>query len=150
METEKTYFYKWLRPDSDDRVMERLNALSWFDKNGIYCSVPIPGKAVPTLQEMKDNIEWWEREFAGQKVWWLTVVDPNAKGSKESRDFMKDILPRYVHGLALINHSALGRMAANIFFGLHSPTYPVKMFSDSTSAKEWLIAQKSLHHVESR
>ncbi len=137
--TDPNKFLYLLPPGPDDKVTYKRTSIEWFKPNGIFCSVPIPVKEPITLSEAKENVLAWERDHQGKKICWLTVVDPEAKSNKEMRDYFAEIFPKYVIALAFINTSALGRMAANIFFGLKPATFPVKMFANAEEAEKWLV-----------
>lgn len=65
----------------------------------------------------------------------ITYARPSRK---EDRDEAAELLAKVVKAMAMVSRSPLGRMIANLFFGLKPPPYPVKMFSDEKEAKEWL------------
>lgn len=44
--------------------------------------------------------------------------------------------------MALLVGSAVNKMIANFFIGMHRQTVPVKMFTDRGSAVEWLREQR--------
>ncbi len=125
-------------PEIGAEVIERPADFIWFSKDNILCSVPKEKAVELTMEESMKQIEEWEAEHADKKYWMLSVVNPHAKSSKEQRDWAAEILPKYVHGIACINDSALGRMAINLFIGLRPPTYPLKMFKSSEEAFEWI------------
>lgn len=135
---EKSKYFHYLLPGKDDHVMERVNDFLWFDENGFICSVPKEVAVQISRKEIMDQIEEWEREYGLERRCMITVVNPYVKSTKEERNFVAEIFPKYIKALAVINHSALGRMAINLFVGLRPPTYPMKVFKDSVEAKNWL------------
>lgn len=135
---EKSKYFQYLKPGTDDSVMERQNDFLWFDENGFICSVPKEDPVALTRKEIMDQIEEWEKQYGLERRCMITVVNPYVKSTKEERDFVAEIFPKYIKALAVINHSALGRMAINLFVGLRPPTYPMKVFKDSREAKNWL------------
>ncbi len=118
--------------------METETSISWFESEDLYCSIPIPKAPAPTMEEMKQSEAEWVERMGSRKVRWLVVVDPKGKSSKESRDYMGKILPKYISAMALVCTSALARMAATLFFHLKPQPFPAKMFSNAQDARQWL------------
>ena len=83
------------------------------------------------MEEFKKITKW-------KKVCLLIDTTNSTPSSKEVRDYAAEIFPELVKAIAMVSKSALGRMIANLFFGLKPPPYPVKMFSEEAEAKEWL------------
>ena len=118
-------------------VSELPTSTTWIDENGICCS--ISKKHPPqTLEETKKGVEEFKKITKGKKVCLLIDTTNSTPSSKEVRDYAAEIFPDLVKAIAMVSKSALGRMIANLFFGLKPPPYPVKMFSEETEAKEWL------------
>lgn len=128
-----------LFPEEGDKVYVEKGSIAWFDKNGIYISVPFKEVVPMTIDDIKLSEENWLKNHGTSKICMISVVHPQAPSTKEMRDYMALILPNYLKAFALISSSALGRMAANIFFGLKPQSYPAKMFSNPDKAKRWLI-----------
>lgn len=135
---EKSLYFKYLMPGNEDVVTERINDFIWFDENNILCSVPKETVVKVTLEESKQEILEWEKVHGNKKFCMITVVNPYTKSTKEERDFIAEVFPKYISALAVINDSALGRMAINLFIGLRPPSYPLKVFKEARLAKEWL------------
>ena len=118
-------------------VIDWPTSIVWFDENGILCA--ISKKAPPqTLEEAKESMKDFEKLTGGKKVCMLIDITNSPPTSKEMRDYSATELPKIVRALAMISESALGKMIANLFFGLKPPSYPTKMFSNEKDAKEWL------------
>lgn len=139
---EKSKYFAYLQPEPEDPVVERINDFIWIDKHNIICSVPKENSVKLSLKEFYDQISWWEENFGTERRYMVTVVNPHVKSTKEERDLIAEIFPKYVLGLAVLNDSALGRMAINLFIGLRPPTYPLKVFKKATDAKNWLLSLK--------
>jgi hypothetical protein len=135
---EKSLYFQYLMPDEGDEVMERDNDFIWLDKDDLLCSVPKEKQVAGTIELVKKQIAEWVVKYGDRKCFMVIVVNPHGKSTKEERDFIAEVFPKYINALAVINHSALGRMAINLFVGLKPPTYPLKVFKDATTAKEWL------------
>ena len=110
----------------------------WFDENGILCSI---AKKVPqqTLEEAKETMIDFIKITGGKKVCLLSDSTDSAPVNKEMRDYVAEVLPNVAKAVAIISRSAVGKMAANLFFSLKKQPYPVKMFNDEAEAKEWLM-----------
>lgn len=118
-------------------IFELPTSTMWFDENGICCS--ISKKHPPqTLEESKKAVEDFKKHTKGKKVCMLLEITNSTPSSKEIRDYAAEEFPKLVIAIAMISKSPLGRMVANLFFGLKPPSYPTKMFSNEQDAKEWL------------
>jgi hypothetical protein len=119
------------------KAIEFPTSTMWFDENGILCS--ISKKAPPqSIEESKKGMEEFYKIFGNEKHCMLIDITNASPTNKEARDYAATELPKVVKAIAMISNSALGRMLANLFFGLKPPPYPAKMFSNETKAKEWL------------
>ena len=109
----------------------------WFDENGILCSI---AKKVPlqTVDEAKSTMDEFVKITGGKKVCMLADSTDSTPVNKEMRDYIAEVLPNVVKAVAIISRSAVGKMAANLFFSLKKQPYPVKMFTDEAEAKKWL------------
>lgn len=118
-------------------LIETATSTVWFDENGICCSV---SKKHPpqSLEETKKAVEDFKKLTNGKKICMLLDITNSTPSSKEVRDYAAEEMPNLVIAIAMISQSPLGRMVANLFFGLKPPPYPTKMFSNEKEAKEWL------------
>lgn len=124
-------------PPENTEVFELPNSTMWFDENGILCSV---AKKVPqqTLEEAKKTMVEFIKITGGKKVCLLSDSTDSPPANKEMRDYAAEVIPEIAKAVAIISRSAVGKMAANLFFSIKKQPYPVKMFNDETEAKEWL------------
>ena len=122
---------------NDREVFDFPTSTMWFDENGILCSI---SKKVPpqTVEEAKKTLEEFRKITGGKKVCMLSDSTDSAPVNKEMRDYVAEILPDIAKAVAIISRSAVGKMAANLFFSIKKQPYPVKMFTDEREAKEWL------------
>ena len=118
-------------------VFEFPTSTMWFDENGILCSI---AKKVPqeTVEQAKKTIVEFLKITAGKKVCLLSDSSDSPPANKAMRDYAAQVLPEIVKAVAIISRSAVGKMAANLFFSIKKQPYPVKMFTDEMEAKEWL------------
>ena len=123
-------------PDNTE-VFEFPASTMWFDENGILCSI---AKKVPqqTIEEAKKTMVEFKKIIGGKKVCLLSDSTHSPPANKEMRDYAAEVIPEIVKAVAIISRSAVGKMAANLFFSIKKQPYPVKMFTDETEAKEWL------------
>lgn len=118
-------------------VFEFPTSTMWFDENGILCSI---AKKVPqqTVEEAKKTMEEFRKITGGTKICLLSDSTDSPPANKEMRDYAAEVMPEIAKAVAIISRSAVGKMAANIFFSIKKQPYPVKMFIDENEAKEWL------------
>lgn len=124
-------------PPKDTKVFELPNSTIWFDEYGILCSV---AKKAPqqTLEQAKKTMIEFEKITGGQKVCLLSDNSNSPPVNKEMRDYAAEVIPQIVKAIAIMSNSAVGKMAANLFFSLKKQPYPVKFFDDEKEAKQWL------------
>ncbi|REG83463.1 hypothetical protein C8N25_118108 [Algoriphagus antarcticus] len=124
-------------PPDDAEVIDFPNSTMWFDEFGILCSV---AKKVPqqTLEEAKVTMEEFRKLTGGKRICLLSDSTDSPPANKELRDYAAEVMPEIAKAVAIISRSAVGKMAANLFFSIKKQPYPVKMFDDESEAKEWL------------
>lgn len=124
-------------PPDDVKVIEFPTSTMWFDEHGILCSV---SKKVPqqTVEEAKKTIAAFIQLTGGKKICLLSDSTDSDPLNKEMRDYVAEVIPEIVKAVAVISRSAVGTMAANLFFSIKKQPYPVKMFTEESEAKEWL------------
>jgi len=112
-------------------------SIMWFDEFGILCSV---AKKVPqqTIEEAKKTMIEFTKITGGKKICLLSDSTDSPPADKEMRDYAAEVIPEIAKAVAIISRSAVGKMAANLFFSIKKQPYPVKMFTDETEAKDWL------------
>lgn len=124
-------------PPNNAHVIELYASTIWFDEDGILCSI---AKKVPqqTIEEAKKSIEEFLKITGGKKVCMLSDSTNSPPVNKEMRDFAAEVIPDIVKAIAIMSNSAVGKMAANLFFSLKKQPYPVKFFDNEHDAKKWL------------
>ncbi|MEO6189394.1 MAG: hypothetical protein ABIO44_02560 [Saprospiraceae bacterium] len=124
-------------PPVNTKIIEFPTSTMWFDEHGILCSV---AKKVPqeTVEEAKKTMVEFLKLTGGKKVCLLSDSTDSPAANKEMRDYAAEVIPEIVKAVAIISRSAVGKMAANLFFSIKKQPYPVKMFNDENEAKEWL------------
>lgn len=113
------------------------NSFLWFDENGILCTI---AKAVPpqSLEDAKKGMEVFLKITGGKKVCMLSDSTNSPPVNKEMRDYAAEVIPQVAKAIAIMSRSAVGRMAANLFFSLKKQPYPVRFFDNEDEAKQWL------------
>lgn len=126
-----------MAPPPGVKVYDQPTSFMWFDENGILCSV---AKKVPaqTVEEAKKNMVTFLEITGGKKVCLLSDNTDSPPANKEMRDYAAEVIPEIVKAVAILSRSALGKMAANLFFALKKQPYPVRFFDNEKDAKEWL------------
>ena len=124
-------------PPPNTKVFEFPTSSMWFDENGILCSI---AKKVPqqTVEEAKKTMKEFIEITGGKKICLLSDSTDSPPANKEMRDYAAEVMPEIAKAVAIISRSAVGKMAANLFFSIKVQPYPVKMFADETEAKDWL------------
>lgn len=124
-------------PPENVEVIDFPTSIMWFDEHGILCSV---AKNVPpqTVEEAKKTMVELRKLTGGKKICLLSDSTDSPPSNKEMRDYAAQVIPEIAKAVAIISRSAVGMMAANLFFSIKKQPYPVKMFSEEAEAKAWL------------
>ncbi len=124
-------------PPHDAELIDFPTSTMWFDEFGILCSV---AKKVPqqTVEDAKITMVDFRKFTGGKQVCMLSDSTDSPPANKEMRDYAAEVMPEIAKAVAVISRSAVGKMAANLFFSIKKQPYPVKMFTDENEAKEWL------------
>jgi hypothetical protein len=126
-----------IKPPDNVKVHEAPGGILWIKDNVLYfCGKKID--RVQTAEENEEELQLLQKMVGSKKMCMildLTYAKPPAKGE---RDKAAGEMEKLVKAMALVGSSPLGRMVANLFFGLKPPTYPVKMFSNVKDAEEWI------------
>jgi len=126
-----------MEPPKNAKVYDWETSTFWFDENGILCS--ISKKTAPlSLEHTERIVEGFKKIIGDKKVCMLIDVTHSRESSREVRSYAAKELPKFVKAIAMVSHSALGKMLANLFFTLKAQPYPTKMFNDEDKAREWL------------
>jgi hypothetical protein len=124
-------------PPNNVKIIDFPTATMWFDEHGILCSI---AKKIPSqsVEEARETIKEFRKITGGKKICLLSDSTDSPPANKELRDYAAEVMPDIAKAVAIISRSAVGKMAANLFFSIKKQPYPVKMFNDETEAKEWL------------
>src|SRR5437879_4825650 len=102
-----------MEPPKNTEIIESPASTSWFDENGILCS--ITKKTEPqTLEQTKTAVEDFKKRLNGKKVCLLIDSTHSSESSKEVRDYVAMEFPKFVTAMAVISSSELGKMLANL------------------------------------
>lgn len=126
-----------MKPPENVKVIDLPSSTIWFDDNGILHSV---AKRVPqqTIAQAELALEEFKKITGGKKVCMLSDSTESPPVNKEMRDYAARVIPDLVKAIAIMSRSAVGKMAANLFFSLKKQPYPVKFFDDEEEARTWL------------
>ncbi|MFL5763813.1 MAG: STAS/SEC14 domain-containing protein [Bacteroidia bacterium] len=110
----------------------------WWLSNDILYSV---GKKDPVkLSKEEEEAEFaaFKKVAGDSKVCMIIDITHAKPTGKQERDKAAEELNKLVKAMAMVTASPLGRMVANLFFGLKPPAYPVKMFTNLEEAEKWI------------
>lgn len=110
----------------------------WMDEDGIVYSVPKPGVGPSTRAESEETIERFKEIMNYEKRCMILQSGSDPLPNKEDRKWIAKELEALTKAMAIIYTSPMGRMMANLFFGLMPASYPVKFFSNEKEAREWI------------
>lgn len=110
---------------------------TWFDEDGILCSISKKGPP-HTLEDTKKRFDEFKKVIDNKKICMLVDVTNTNESTREIRNYAAEELPKIVKAIAMVSTSAVGKMLANLFFTLKTQPYPTKVFNNEKDAKKWL------------
>jgi len=110
----------------------------WWIKDDILYSLGKKDAVRGTKEEEEADLKKFKEIIGDRKMCMILDITYAKPSKREERDRAAEELQKMVKAMAMVTTSPLGRMVANLFFGLKPPTYPVKMFSNLPDAEEWI------------
>lgn len=111
----------------------------WLDDDGI-----LNAKYKKNVVVNKDSLDETYLIIRGiigsNKVCQLIDLSNRKDTSKEVRDYAVVENAKFMKAQALLVNSTLTKYIANLYISLKSVTYPIKLFTNETEAREWLKA----------
>lgn len=126
-------------PPPNVKLHDFATSTVWLDEDGIVFSSPKLNAPAATKEESMVYIEKFRELVNNEKA--CIVVQTNGSDklpSKEDREWVASELESITKAMAVVYVSPLGRMMANLFFGLKPSKYPVKFFSNQYAAHDWI------------
>lgn len=126
-----------MTPPDNVEIHESSGGIWWISEDVLYS---IGKKDAPKLskEEGLKELELFKEIIGDRKICMVLDITHAKPSQREERDLAAVELEKLVKAMAMVTTSPLGRMVANLFFGLKPPSYPVKMFSNIEDAKVWI------------
>lgn len=130
-----------LNPADKSKVRNHPLAVLWFE-DGILHKV---SKNVPrSVDSVRDLYSEIRSMTDGKKVCALIEVSREAISLKETRELLREEIPKTFSALAILTSSQLGRMIGILLTVLAPSDIPAKVFSDEAEARQWLKEHEHL------
>lgn len=97
-------------------------------EEGILCAISKKKESPQTLEDVKKSIDDFKKITQGEKVCMLLDITNSTPTPKEIRDYIALEMPKIAKAIAMLSNSPLGKMVANLFFGLKPPPSQLKFF----------------------
>lgn len=108
------------------------------DATGIYFSSGKNNLFTRTSLERGAELDSIIGERGGKKICVVVDISTSKPISKSEREEVAKQLELTVSAMAVLIQGPLSRMMANLFLGLSSPSYPVRIFTSRTEAVKWI------------
>lgn len=126
-------------PPPNVKLHDFPSSTVWLDEDGIVYSIPKLNAPVPTKEESMEILKKFRELIGNKKCCFISQTNGSDKlPPKEDREWVALELEAITKAMAVVYVSPLGRMMANLFFGLRPSSYPVKFFSNQHAAYEWI------------
>ena len=101
-------------------------------------------EAKVTLEDAKEVLEArLQMHTADEKQLLLVDIRNNPSSSREAKEFGRsEEVRNTTQALALITGNQLSRLLGNFYISFNKGNYPVKLFSNTNEATEWLLQQR--------
>jgi hypothetical protein len=126
-----------IKPPENVEIYESRGGQWWIEDDILY-SIGKKDAVKATKEEGEKELAEFKRIIGDRKICMILDVTHARPSNREERDLAAVELEKMVKAAAMISKSPVGRMVANLFFGLKPPSYPVKMFSNVDEARKWI------------
>jgi hypothetical protein len=126
-----------MKPPPGTSYLETPLTTMWFEKKDLFCSVTKKGSLL-NMEGLQQTFEYIRAHAGEKKVCWLGDVTDAPPANKAVREYAAKETPHVVKALALITNSTFSRLLAELFMLVQKPPYPVKLFSNEESGRQWL------------
>jgi hypothetical protein len=123
------------------KTYELTNSVVWFDESGILYSRPKELITDVGVDQVKEEMKRFREILMPHKqVCMIAEAHPGGTKlpKKGDRDMMADEVASVTKAMAVIISSSVSKMIINLFFAFKPPPYPMRMFNDEASAKNWI------------
>jgi hypothetical protein len=118
---------------------ELPSSILWIKDGVVYSSPKIGDTKEPTAEQMKKDMHSLKSFVGNEKICLVVEINPKSRpASRKERDAVAAEIASMVKAMAVITSSPITKMLVNLFFGLKSPAYPVKMFLTEKDATNWV------------
>lgn len=129
-----------MTPPNTAEVHDFPANLVWFDEDKIYYSIAKPNVPAMGKEELVEFMRRLRELVNNKKV--CMIVKVNASDpllNKEDRNWLAQQLEEVTAAMAVVHDSPMGRMVANLYFGIRPGKYPMKFFGSVEDAKQWIM-----------
>lgn len=120
---------------TDREIWEGQIATYWFD-HGVLVSLSKSPRR--TVELIADNVALVKKITSNKPVPLLIYLADSPIPDKATRKFSTEQLPVIYKAMAMVSKPGLAKFIMNILFSLKPSPIPMKSFSDSQEAMDWL------------
>jgi hypothetical protein len=123
-------------PSDNIKVHDHPLAVLWFSHDGILHKVS--KNAARTPESIRDLYSLIRRAAKGKKVCALFEVSRESISDKETREILRQEIPKTFMAVAFMSSTPLGQLIATLQSVLAPSHIPTKVFKDEDKARDWL------------
>jgi hypothetical protein len=94
---------------------------------------------VRTIENISSNVKLVKQITGGSKVPLLIYLSKSPVPDKATRHFAREQLPEIYTAMAMVSNPGLSQLIMRILFSFQKPPIPMKSFTDTEKAREWLL-----------
>ena len=126
-----------LSPLPNSRVVKMSLGSCWLDESGIVFCIALGNQ---TLEHARENIAILTIYNDGKRKPLLLDFSNMQSQTREAREYYaSDETNKAVSSVAVVTNTLIGNLIGNFFIGLNKSIFPIKLFTDITEAKQWLV-----------
>lgn len=127
--------YKKMQPPTDREVFENELGTYWLD-NGFIVSISSGLKR--TISNTTRDIALVKRITNNKKLPFLIYISDAPAPDADTREFVAKQLPDVYLAMAIVSKFGIGNIIKNVLFRFMPPSIPMKNFTNTEEAREWL------------
>lgn len=128
-------FREQIKIPSDRKVWDGEMATYWFEGTVL---ISLSKSTLRTVESIGRNVALVKEITENKKVPLLIYLADSAIPDKATRKFSSEQVPQIYSAMAMVSKPGLSRLIMNMVFGLSRPPIPMKSFTKTQEAIQWL------------
>lgn len=119
----------------DKQIFESEIATYWLEDKIL---ISLSKSVLRTVENISDNVALIKQITNNKPVPLLIYLVNSPMPDKATRDFSTKMLPEIYSAMAMVSEPGLASLIMKLLFKFQKPPIPIKHFTNTVQAKEWL------------